>query len=280
MHFKVRRRPSGSLVVSLLALFVSLGGVGYATLSLSAGSVGTAQLRNRSVTNRKLANGSVGNSKLALNSVGARKIIPGAVGSAQVHSGAVGSAQIGPGAIGSAQINSTQVQARVTGGCSASHGAINTIASDGSVQCTSTLPQQFATTIPPTVLRPESPGVSTGSLPLGPYLVLANPQFTISGGTVGSTVEVDCTLAPLAGGGPIELGITKSLVVNLGSGIGQNPSIQAAGTIPLALPVLIMKALPGSTTAGVSCSDSATAGSPTVEMSGTINAIQTQSNSS
>lgn len=40
--------------ISLLALFVALGGVGYA-----ATRIGTKQLKNRAVTNKKLANNSV-----------------------------------------------------------------------------------------------------------------------------------------------------------------------------------------------------------------------------
>ncbi len=42
-------------VISLLALFVALGGTSYAAFSLPPGSVGTRELRNGSVTNGKLA---------------------------------------------------------------------------------------------------------------------------------------------------------------------------------------------------------------------------------
>lgn len=65
MRFGIRRRPSASMGVALLALFISLGGVGYAKLTLPQRSVGTPQLRDRAVTGRKLANSSVGNGKVA-----------------------------------------------------------------------------------------------------------------------------------------------------------------------------------------------------------------------
>ena len=39
------RRPSASLVVGLLALFVALGGTSYAAISLPRGSVGAAHLK-------------------------------------------------------------------------------------------------------------------------------------------------------------------------------------------------------------------------------------------
>jgi hypothetical protein len=46
--------------IALAALFVALGGTSYAALSLPAGSVGTAQLRNHSVTPMKLDPSSIG----------------------------------------------------------------------------------------------------------------------------------------------------------------------------------------------------------------------------
>ena len=55
--------------VAYVALFVALGGTGYAAVNLPAGSVGTRQLRNGAVTSSKLANGSVGAVKLASGSV-------------------------------------------------------------------------------------------------------------------------------------------------------------------------------------------------------------------
>jgi len=81
MHLRafVRRRPSAPLAVSFLALFVALGGVGWAAARLPANSVGLVQLKP--------------------GSVGARKIIPGSVGARQV--------------------NPNQIQLRVAGPCTA-----------------------------------------------------------------------------------------------------------------------------------------------------------------
>jgi len=52
-------RPSPALVVSLVALAISLGGTGYAALKLPAGSVGPVQLRKDAVTSLKVKNGSL-----------------------------------------------------------------------------------------------------------------------------------------------------------------------------------------------------------------------------
>ena len=59
------RRPSASLAISLLALFVALGGTSYAAISLPDKSVGTAQLKNAAVTGGKIADGAVTPSKLS-----------------------------------------------------------------------------------------------------------------------------------------------------------------------------------------------------------------------
>ena len=61
---RLRTHMNHSVVVAYLALFVALGGTGYAAITLPAGSVGTAQLRNSAVTNKKIANGSITPSKL------------------------------------------------------------------------------------------------------------------------------------------------------------------------------------------------------------------------
>ncbi len=57
----LRRRPSPAIVISSVALFMSLGGVGYAATQLPANSVGSSQLRNGSVSYKKIQPGAVGN---------------------------------------------------------------------------------------------------------------------------------------------------------------------------------------------------------------------------
>jgi hypothetical protein len=51
---KKLRAPSPALVISLIALFVALGGTTYAATSLPANSVGTPQIKNGAVTGSKL----------------------------------------------------------------------------------------------------------------------------------------------------------------------------------------------------------------------------------
>jgi len=58
------RAPSPPLVISLIALFVALGGTTYAATNLPANSVGTTQLKNNAVTAPKIKNGAVTAAKL------------------------------------------------------------------------------------------------------------------------------------------------------------------------------------------------------------------------
>lgn len=245
MPFKslLRRRPSAALVISCVALFVALGGVGYAAIQLPANSVGNAQLKN----------GSVGNWKLKANSVGTKKIINGSVGAKQV--------------------NSSQVQLRI--GTTCPTGALKAISPSGSVTCTPSLPNEVGTSAKAVTLGTSATSVATQSLAAGSsYLVLAYPHAVISG-TAGAAqrVEVDCTLSvpPATNTATSTTTTTKSLAVDIDNSHAQ------AGTIPLVLPVASANA---AQTATVSCTDTATPSTPapTVAVDTTINSLQTAAN--
>jgi hypothetical protein len=54
-----RRTPSPALVISVVALFVALGGTTYAATSLPRNSVGTKQLKNGAVTRKKISKNTI-----------------------------------------------------------------------------------------------------------------------------------------------------------------------------------------------------------------------------
>lgn len=60
MHRFPRPRLTFANVVACLALFVALGGTGYAAFRLPRRSVGTRQLRANAVTSRKVRRGTIG----------------------------------------------------------------------------------------------------------------------------------------------------------------------------------------------------------------------------
>jgi hypothetical protein len=228
------------MVVSVVALFASLGGVGYAATTLPSGSVGTAQLHSGAVSNAKIKNGAVGHGKLA------------------------------GGAVGKTQINSSQVQARVTGTCTA--GAIASVASGGGVTCAATMPQEFDASSASPVSVPEgttATAIASESLNGGSsYLVLANPDVQITNASGHQHVQVTCKLAV----GP-STGAQQSRTWSTEIGADADDQENA---IPL---VVTAPSSANSITANVTCTRTFTGGtSPTVKVSGNVNALQTASN--
>ena len=86
MFRRLRERLTFANAISLVALFVALGGTGYAALKLPSNSVGTKQLKSSAVTTGKIHNGAVTSAKLGCQSNG------GVVGDVSI----VNAATIGP----------------------------------------------------------------------------------------------------------------------------------------------------------------------------------------
>ena len=160
----LRRRPSPALVISIAALLMSLGGVGYAATQLPNGSVGTSALQNGAVTNSKLRD----------NSVSYKKIQAGSVGYVRA--------------------NTKQLQERVTSGCPLGF-AIGVVNQSGSVSCNSARPAQIGTTNNTTTVLNTATTVTSTSLPAGAsYLAFANPTASVTSGASRQHVTVSCTL--------------------------------------------------------------------------------------
>ena len=98
------KTPSPAMVVAMVALFIALGGAGYAAVSIPRNSVGTNQLRNFAVTPVKIQNNAIKTNKLRDNAVTTPKIAPNAVTSLKIGDGAVTTAKIGDGGVTTAKI--------------------------------------------------------------------------------------------------------------------------------------------------------------------------------
>ena len=162
------RRPSPALLVSGVALFLSLGGASYAAVTIPNHSVGPPQLKRNAVTNTKIKNGAVTYKKIRPNSVGR------------------------------VRANLGQLQERVGGTCAAGT-AIGTVNKDGKVACNATLPSALQTTSNTVAISPTATGRTTVTslpLPAGPkYMTFANPTVAVSGIATGNQrVQVNCTL--------------------------------------------------------------------------------------
>jgi hypothetical protein len=66
-------------VISTVALFIALGGVGYAATTLAPGSVGTKQLEKGAVGTKQLKKGAVGTKQLKNGAIGTKQLKNGAV---------------------------------------------------------------------------------------------------------------------------------------------------------------------------------------------------------
>src|SRR3954453_324625 len=66
------RRPSFPTVISLIALFVALGGTSYAVSKLPRNSVGSAQVKPNALTGGDIRNGSLASKDLAAGAAGLR----------------------------------------------------------------------------------------------------------------------------------------------------------------------------------------------------------------
>lgn len=85
----MKERITPSLVISILALAVALGGVSYAAIKIPKNSVGTKQLKRNAVSTVKLKK----------NAVTAGKIRNGSINSSKVRNGTLSEADLAPGVI-------------------------------------------------------------------------------------------------------------------------------------------------------------------------------------
>lgn len=160
LRSRFARRPSPAFVIASLALFISMGGAGYAAVTIPSNSVGSAQLRNNSVSYKKIQ----------------------------------------PGAVGNVRANTKQLQERVYKPCAANSaiasiaqsgvpGCASTLpAETGTTDNTASVPTtaSAATTV-------TSATLATGSS----YLAFANPDVTVTGAggaPNAAVVKVSCTL--------------------------------------------------------------------------------------
>lgn len=242
LHSLFRRRPSASLVISVIALFVALGGVGYAAVQIPANSVGNSQLKNNAVSNSKIKNNSVNYKKIAQHTVGLQRV------------------------------DNTKIQTRVSGTC-AGNSAINTVAQGGKVTCHATLPPEFGAASDSAAVPTTSTTVVSKLLPGGSYLLSSNVYATISGGAANQQVSVTCTLQVASGSSQ-----TRTVSVQLGTG-APTQRVAIPLTFPAAVASPQGTVHVDCATSTSNPASNPTAPAPTVNAVSTLNAVATSSNS-
>jgi hypothetical protein len=235
----LRRRPSASLVISMIALFVALGGVGYAAVSIPANSVGNSQLKNNAVSTSKIKNNAVTYKKIAQHTIGLQRV------------------------------DNTKIQTRVSGTCTG-NAAISTATQGGKVTCHSTLPPEFGAASDSAAVPTSPATVVSKLLPGGTYLLNANVYANISNrpAAAGQAVSVTCTLQVASGSSQ-----TRTVSVE----IGASARTQRVA-IPLTFPAAVASPQ-GTVHVDCSHSSNPATPGPTVNAVSTLNAIATSSNS-
>jgi hypothetical protein len=104
----MRDRLSYANVMATLALFVALGGVGYAAIKVPRNSVGSKQIKGDAVKASELASDSVDSFNVLDGSIAGNDILPNTIGDSQIAGGAIGSAHLADGAVGAADLAAQQ----------------------------------------------------------------------------------------------------------------------------------------------------------------------------
>jgi hypothetical protein len=104
-----RSHLSFANLVSLMALFVALGGTTYAAVTLPKNSVGSKQIKKRAVRAKHINTNAVSPRKIQGNAVSSPKIADGTVFSADLGDNSVGSSELGDNSVGLSEIASGAV---------------------------------------------------------------------------------------------------------------------------------------------------------------------------
>jgi hypothetical protein len=97
----LKERLTFANVTSGIALFVALGGTGYAAANLPAGSVGTREIRT----------GGVGKSEIKTRAVAKSEVRTGAVGKSEISTNGVGAAEVREGSIDTTELKDGGIEA-------------------------------------------------------------------------------------------------------------------------------------------------------------------------
>jgi hypothetical protein len=106
-----RRHLSFANVTAAIALFVALGGTGYAAIRVPRASVGNAQLQPNAVSASKIRADAVRASEIRRGAVGSSEIRTDAVGSSEIRRDGVASSEIRRGAVATAELRNGGVAA-------------------------------------------------------------------------------------------------------------------------------------------------------------------------
>jgi len=102
MRRLARNRPSPSMIVALIALFVALSGASYAALSKN--SVGSKQLKKNAVTTAKIKSNAVTGAKVGDGTIEGVDVKDASIGSPDLTDGSVGLSDLGANSVNGSKV--------------------------------------------------------------------------------------------------------------------------------------------------------------------------------
>ena len=105
----IRSHLSFANAVSMIALFVALGGTTYAAVTLPKNSVGARQIKKNAVGASEIKRNAVRSSEVRASAIGASEIRSNAVAGEDIADNGVGGADIADNAVGGSEIGDGQV---------------------------------------------------------------------------------------------------------------------------------------------------------------------------
>jgi hypothetical protein len=120
----IRTHLSFANAISMIALFVALGGTSIAAVSLSKNSVGSAQVKKNSLKAADIGRNAVGASEIRSNSVRGGDVGDGSIGSLDIGDNAIGGGELGDNAVGSGELRDNSVGSSELGDNSVGSGEL------------------------------------------------------------------------------------------------------------------------------------------------------------
>lgn len=100
---RIRNHLSFANVISVIALFVALGGASYAAVTLPKNSVGPKQIKKNGVGASEIKRNAVRAAEIRRNAVAASEVKDSSLGSAELGDNSVGGSELGDNSVGSGE---------------------------------------------------------------------------------------------------------------------------------------------------------------------------------
>jgi hypothetical protein len=108
---RIRSNLSFANVISVIALFVALGGANYAAVTLPKNSVGAKQIKKNGVGASEIKKNAVRAAEIKSNAVSASEIKSNAVGTADIADNGVGGADLADNSVGGSEVTNDSLNA-------------------------------------------------------------------------------------------------------------------------------------------------------------------------